>query len=80
MHAESRPKFDVPDHTQPGKFRRALPPMFETKEITKKFENFVLAENVRLERLSLCELGLWRELEKRGTEAQLSEVCSVPLP
>ncbi len=78
-HAWSRPKINVPDHAKPGKFRRAPPPMFETKEITEKFENFVLVENVRLEKLSLCELGLWKELEKPGTEAQLSEVCSVPL-
>lgn len=79
-HAWNRPKIAVPDHTQPGKVRQTPPPMFETKEITEKFENFVLAENIRLEKLSLCELGLHKRLEKFGAEAQLSEICSVPLP
>ena len=80
MHAESRRKIIVPDHTQPGKFQEVPPPMFETKEITEKFENFVFAEDIRLEKLSLCELGLQQRLEKFGAEAQLSEICSVPLP
>ena len=76
----SRPHEFIPDSKQPGKYRRVLPPLFETGDIIQKFKNFVFAEDIRLERLSLCELGLQKQIERFGAEAQLSEVCSVPLP
>ena len=79
-HASSRPKTTVRSHKDASKLQRAGPPLFETREITRKFENFVFAENIRLERLTLCALGLMKAIEKCGAEAQLSEVCSVPLP
>lgn len=80
MHASSRPRTSIRSHIQPGKLQQERPPLFETREINQKFENFVFAENIRLERLSLCELGLLKAIEKFGAEAQLTEVCSVPLP
>lgn len=80
MHAWSRSRKLVRDSEEPYKLRAADPPLFETKDITKKFENFVFAESLRLERLSLCELGLTKRIQKMGAEAQLLEVCSVPLP
>lgn len=80
MHASNRPKTFTRDPNQPSKFRRALPSLFETENITRKFESFVFAENMRLEKLSLCRLGVLKEIEKLGAEAQLQEVCSVSLP
>lgn len=80
QHASSRPKTVVPHYKQANRIGRALSPLLETKDIIQKFENFVFAEDIRLERLSLCELGLQKAIEKFGAEAQLSEVCSVPLP
>lgn len=80
MHASNRPKTIVRDRKQPSKLRQALPPLFETENITRKFENFVFAENIRLERLSLCKLGLLGEISRLGAEAQLQEICSVLLP
>lgn len=80
VHAFKGPRQIIPDHAQAGKFRRAPARLFETKDITQKFENFVFAENIKLERLSLCRLGLGKKLARFGKETQLSEVCSVPLP
>lgn len=80
MHALIRPREAIRDPRQPGKLREPGPPLFETKDIIQKFENFVFAEDIRLERLSLCELGLQRKIRRFGTEARLQEVCSVPLP
>lgn len=79
-HASSRPKTLVRSPKEPSKFQRPEVPRFETRNIIQKFENFVFVEDIRLERLSLCELGLGKQIERFGAEAQLSEVCSVPLP
>ena len=78
--ASNAPKTIIRDTKHPDKFRRALQPLFETLDIIKNFEDFVFAENIRLEKLSLCELGLQTALEKFGAETRLPEVCSVPLP
>ena len=76
----NRPNAIIRDTKQPDKFRQVYPPLFETQDIIKKFEDFVFAENIRLEKLSLCELGLQTALGKFGAETRLPEVCSVPLP
>ena len=76
----NRPNTIIRDTEQPDKFRRADSPLFETQDIIKKFEDFVFAENIKLEKLSLCELGLQTALEKFGAETRLQEVYSVPLP
>lgn len=80
VHAFKGPREYILDHAQAGKFRRAPARRFETKDITQKFENFLFAENIKLERLSLCRLGLGKKLGRFGEETQLPEVCSVPLP
>lgn len=76
----NRPNTIIRDAKQPDKFRQVYPPLFETQNIIEKFEDFVFAENIKLEKLSLCELGLHTALEKFGAETHLPEVCSVPLP
>lgn len=77
----NRPKKkSVPDLKKPGRLGRHGPPVFETKDIVQKFENFAFAENFRLEKLSLCKLGLHAEIERHGADAELQEVCSAPLP
>lgn len=76
----NKPREIMRDSRQPDKYRSVLAPLFETGEITQKFKDFVFAENIRLQRLSLCKLGLQTRLEKFGEETDLSEICSVPLP
>ena len=80
MHASSRPDMNIRSNKVPNKLQQTPAPAFETMDILQKFENFVFAEDVRLEKLSLCELGLQKQIIRFGAEAQLSEVCSVPLP
>ena len=70
----------VQNQNDGGRMKQTLPPMFETWGITQKFETFVLAEEIELERLSLCELGLTKDFLRFGEEARLREICSVPLP
>lgn len=79
-HAWSRSKKLVEHHELPHRLRQTEPPLFETKEIIEKFENFVFAKDLKLEKLCLCEMGLVQMIKKIDTEAQLREVCSVDLP
>ena len=68
----------VPSPTQPGKFKTQYPEI-DPRDLTPTFKDFVWAENIRLEMLSICPLGLYKQIRREGPNAQLSEMCSVPL-
>lgn len=68
----------VPSPSQPGKVE-TYSPCIDPRELIRIFKHFVWAENVRLERLSICPLGVANQIRKEGPDAQLSESCSVPL-
>ena len=74
----SVPGKPVPSRTHPGKFETAIP-SFDPRELTRTFKDFMWAENIRLERLSICRLGIAKQLRKARPDAQLPEACSVPL-
>ena len=66
----------VPSPTQPGRFE-TYNPGIDPRDLTRTFKDFVWAENIRLERLSICPLGVANQL-LRGLD-KLPEACSVPL-
>ena len=68
----------VPSRTEPGKVKD-YKPNIDSRDLTRTFKDFVWAENIRLERLSICPLGVIKQLRTAGPDAQLSEACSVPL-
>ena len=67
-----------PSHRQPGKFIN-YSSNINSQDLTRTFKDFVWAENIRLERLSICPLGITKQIRKAGQNALLSEACSVPL-
>ena len=67
-----------PSSRQPGKFV-TYSPNINSQDLTRTFKDFVWAESIRLERLSICPLGLAKQIRRAGQDAQLSEACSVPL-
>ena len=68
----------VPSRTQPGKIKE-YKANIDSRDVTRTFKDFVWAENIRLERLSICPLGVTKQIRRAGPDAQLSESCSVPL-
>lgn len=69
----------VPSVHQPGKMERKNGQTFDPRGLLCTFKDFVWAENIRLERLSICRLGLTPHIQRAGSDAQLQEVYSVPL-
>lgn len=69
----------VPSREQPGKFQQEVPPNIDSRDLVRIFRDFVWADSIRLERLSICPLGLQRHIEQEGSKAHLREECSVPL-
>lgn len=70
----------VPSPIQPGKLQQKPAPIIEPRELVRVFRDFVWAENIKLDRLSICPLGLYKRIRKEGSKARLCEECSVPLP
>ena len=69
----------VPSPTQPGKWQKEDPPTIDPRDIVRIFKDFVWAENIRLERLSICPIGLTKDIIETGSDARLVESCSVSL-
>lgn len=64
---------------QPGKVQREMHQKFDCRELVRIFKDFVWADNIRLERLSICPLGLTNIIRQVGSDARLREACSVSL-
>ena len=73
---KARTRGIVPSRTHPGYFK-TYKLGIDPRDLTRTFKDFVWAENIRLERLSICPLGLHKQLQ-RGLD-ELPEACSVPL-
>ncbi len=69
----------VPSTNHPGKMGHEKRPTFDSRDLVRTFRDFVWAENIRLERVSICQLGLTNHILEAGSNAQLSEACSVSL-
>ena len=69
----------VPSRRWPGRLTQKRHPGIESQELVRDFKDFVWADNIILEKLSLCRLGLLQGIRRAGPYAQLTEVCSVPL-
>ena len=68
----------VPCPFQAGKLKNYTP-NFDPRDLTRTFKDFVWAENIRLERLIICPLGIAKQLRTAGPNTCLLESCSVPL-
>lgn len=69
----------VPSPHEPLKLEIKESLAFDPRDLLCTFKNFVWAEKIRLERLSICRLGLAKHIQRAGSNAQLQEECSVPL-
>ena len=68
----------IPSHTQPGTVKTYVP-YFDCRELVRTFIEFVGADHLRLERMSLFAVGFSMRFDRADPDAQLSESCSVPL-
>ena len=75
----SRPTYHVPSRNQPGKMEGDRSPTIDSRDLVRIFKDFVWADNIRLERLSICSLGITEQIRQLGSDARLSEACSVSL-
>ena len=64
----------------PGKMQRKRPEPIESRDLVRTFKDFIWADNIRLERISICPLGLYKQIRRAGQDAQLAESFTVPLP
>ena len=55
-------------------------PLIDARELIPRYRDFLWAETFRLERLSLCQMGVTRQGEGLDLDVQLGEVFGVPLP
>lgn len=53
---------------------------FDAKQVLERYESFVWAEEVRLDRICICEMGAKTVKRKGEEEVEYVEVGSVPLP
>ena len=68
----------VPSPYEPGAFERKRL-TFDPRDLIHTFKDFIWAEDIRLDRLSICPLGLPKLIQRAGLDAQLPELYSVPL-
>ena len=68
----------------PTKVRTKPPPKIDARPLLERYKDEVWVEGARLEKLSLCQMGLQREITRaRGSvdpQMKLNEISSVPLP
>ena len=69
----------VPSRHQPGRLKGEERPEVDSQELVRTFKDFVWADNIRLERLSICRLGFRKRISQQGPDAQLLEACGVSL-
>ena len=69
----------VPFPKHPGKLQEEKRLVFDCQELIRTFRDFVFANNIRLDRLSICPLGFQRLIRRAGSEAQLPETFIVSL-
>ena len=73
-----RSERDMASPRQSGTRNHHDKPIFDSRGIIRTFKDCVLADNIRLERLSLCPLGITKRVRQTGYP-QLSEAYSVSL-
>ena len=69
----------VPSHHHPGKLEGEAPLEIDSRDLVRTFKDFIWADNIRLEKLSICRLGFKNRIHQQGLGAQLLEACSVSL-
>ena len=63
-------------HGKDGKGARG----FDAKQVLERYEGFVWAEEVRLDRICICEMGAKAVERETGEDVEYVEVGSMPLP
>jgi activating signal cointegrator complex subunit 1 len=73
----------VSSFQHPGKFRQETPEV-DLRDVLTEYQNHTWLENLRLEKVSLCRLGMAKEILRRGggidSDMELFEDFSIPLP
>ena len=73
----------IPSQAHPGKFRSKPGPTFDARKVIEQYNNKVWAKDVRIDRLSICRLGLTRAVQRDGrgldSDLELCEEFSIPL-
>lgn len=64
-----RPETYIPSPTQTGKMQRKDPPVIDSRDLVRIFKDFVWADKIRLERLSICPPGLTKHVRQAGSDA-----------
>ncbi|MCJ1460820.1 hypothetical protein MMC28_011202 [Mycoblastus sanguinarius] len=70
---------DVPSRT-PGKLQKEPRSRIETKVFLTTYENHIWMKTQRLEKLSICRMGVARGGGGLDSDIELSEISSIPLP
>lgn len=74
----------IPDRKIRGKLREAPVPRYDFSDIINQYKDKTWSDEIKLDRVSLCQLGLTRSLRHQDggmdSDIGLSEVFSVPLP
>ena len=75
---------DVPSEKHPGYMRRQYGPPMDVRDLIDQCRNKVWMENIRLDRVSLCRLGIAAKILRGAggidSGLELEEDFSVPLP
>ncbi|KAL9120692.1 MAG: hypothetical protein Q9187_002746 [Circinaria calcarea] len=53
---------------------------FDAKQLLERYEGFVWAEDIRLDRICICEMGAKAVEKEEGEEVEYVEIGSLPLP
>lgn len=74
----------VPCRQHQGKFRSSPIPRYDFRDIINQYKDKTWSRDIRLDRVSICEMGLTNRIIYQGggidSDLGLSEVFSVPLP
>lgn len=74
----------IPSIKQPRKFRQTPMPRIDARGLIEQYKDKIWVENVRLDRLSICEMGVNTQINRVGggidSEIELHEVFTIPLP
>lgn len=74
----------IPDFKLRGKLRQTPLPRYDFRDIINQYKDKTWSDEIRLDRVSICQMGLAGNLRRHGggidSDLGLSEVFSVPLP
>ncbi len=84
LRSTCQPPRKIPDRKHRGKLRNSPAPRYDFRELVNQYKDRTWSEDIRLDRVSICQMGLTQSIARHGggidSDLGLSEVFSVPLP